>query len=221
MEDSISQLRRDYTLSGLDVDEVAADPVRQFQAWFDQAQQPIAAGQVPDWMEANAMTLSTCDADGMPTSRIVLLKGVDEGRFLFYTNYDSTKAAAMAANPRVSLCFYWPHLQRQVRIEGTVSQTDRETSRRYYHTRPRGSQLGAHVSPQSRVVDSRAFLEKRMESLEAEYPEGTLVPLPDNWGGYAVTPTAFEFWQGRSNRLHDRISYTLAEGAWKVERLAP
>ena len=213
---SLDQMRKNYSMAGLSRQEVDSDPLVQFGRWFAEANQP----DLPDWVEVNAMNLATCDPSGRVTSRIVLLKGIDRGRIFFYTNYDSTKGQQMAANPHVSLCLHWAHLQRQVRIEGTVTKAERSQSEDYFHSRPRGSQLGAHVSQQSSVVSSRQALESRMEELRATY-EGQTVPCPDNWGGYEVTPTRFEFWQGRPSRLHDRICYRRDNNAWVIERLSP
>lgn len=213
---SIDQMRKNYTLGGLLEKDTQDDPVVQFQIWFEQS-----STNVPEWFEPNAMTLSTSTPGGDVTSRIVLLKGIEQKKFLFYTNYESAKGDQMRANPKVSLCFYWPHLQRQIRIEGTVEKVPREMSREYFHSRPRDSQLGAHVSQQSSVIASRDVLEKTMADLSAKYPEGTKIPLPDNWGGYAVTPKTFEFWQGRTSRLHDRLVYEANGSDWTIKRLSP
>ena len=203
-------------MAGLHKQELDSDPLVQFGRWFEAANQP----DLPDWVEINAMTLATSDPAGQVTSRIVLLKGIDRGRLFFYTNYDSTKGQQMAANPHVSLCIHWPHLQRQVRIEGTATKAERGQSEDYFHSRPRDSQLGAHVSQQSSVVSSRQQLEARMQELRAAY-KGQTVPCPDNWGGYEVTPNHFEFWQGRPSRLHDRICYRRDNDNWIIERLSP
>ncbi len=214
---SIEQMRKTYSMSGLSQKDVNPDPLVQFQLWFEQARQP----DLPDWMEVNAMTLSTADPRGQVTSRVVLLKGLESGKLLFYTNYESTKAQQMQANPRVSLCFLWPHLQRQVRVEGRVSKTDRVQSENYFRTRPRDSQLGAHVSRQSSQVESREVLEQRFAELEATYVDQE-VPCPEDWGGYEVEASQFEFWQGRPGRLHDRLCYRRGDhGDWKIFRLAP
>ncbi|NND98186.1 MAG: pyridoxamine 5'-phosphate oxidase [Pirellulaceae bacterium] len=213
---SIEKMRKNYTMAGLRKKDVDPDPWVQFKNWFHQARQD----DLPDWVEVNAMTLSTTDGKGGISSRVVLFKGADEGRLFFYTNYQSVKAQQMAACPTVSLCFFWPHLQRQVRIVGTVEKTDRQRSQQYFATRPRGSQLGAHTSEQSSVVESREVLQQRMDDLEKQYADQE-VPCPDDWGGYEVTPEHFEFWQGRESRLHDRICYRHNQDGWTIHRLAP
>lgn len=213
---TFDQMRKSYQLSGLLEHEVHADPIEQFHRWFHEAK----TEDVPSWLELNAMTLATADASGNVTSRIVLLKGIDQGRFCFFTNYRSAKARQMDENPSVSLCFLWPHLERQIRITGTVAKTSRETSIAYFHSRPRGSQLGAHLSQQSSTIPNRTALEQELKRFEAEY-EGREVPCPEFWGGYAVTPSEIEFWQGRENRLHDRIVYHKASDQWTISRLAP
>jgi pyridoxamine 5'-phosphate oxidase len=213
---SISKMRKSYTKSGLDQNDVDADPMVQFQRWFQEAQQP----DLPDWLEVNAMTLSTCDLTGNVSSRILLLKGIEQGRFRFFTNYQSSKARQLDSNPHVSLCVFWPHCERQVRVVGSVTKTSREVSSEYFHSRPRESQLGALVSRQSEVVESREQLQRRIDELDAEYA-GREIPCPDNWGGYDVNPTVIEFWQGRPGRLHDRIEYQRAEHGWRIQRLSP
>ncbi|MEO9594700.1 pyridoxamine 5'-phosphate oxidase [Rhodopirellula bahusiensis] len=216
---AMGQMRKNYSLGGLHENDAKSDPLVQFQSWFEEALE-----DVPSWFEPNAMTLSTSGPSGDITSRIVLLKGVEEKKFLFYTNYDSTKGSQMRANPRVSLCLFWPHCQRQVRIQGTVDKVSREMSETYFHSRPSDSQLGAHVSQQSSVIDSREAMESSLEQLKARYPEGTQIPLPENWGGYAVTPMSFEFWQGRPSRLHDRLVYkrhNADSNDWVMQRLSP
>ncbi|MCM2372241.1 pyridoxamine 5'-phosphate oxidase [Aporhodopirellula aestuarii] len=235
----IDQMRRNYTLGGLLEKDVDPDPMVQFHHWFNEAaghqataDQAAAEAEdatpsgIPPWFEPNAMTLATATPEGVVSSRIVLLKGVEQAQFVFFTNYDSIKSEQIAVNPVVSLCFFWPHLQRQVLIAGRAERISRQRSETYFHSRPRESQLGAHASTQSSVIESREFLESRMEDLAKQYPEGTTIPLPDNWGGFAVTPTQIEFWQGRASRLHDRIVYQRPLDQppgtpWKISRLSP
>jgi pyridoxamine 5'-phosphate oxidase len=213
---SIDQMRENYSLAGLSRQEVDEDPLVQFAHWFEQANQP----DLPDWVEINAMTLATSSPGGHVSSRIVLLKGIDQGKLSFFTNYESTKGQQIGANPMVSLCIHWPHLQRQVRVEGTVTKSERAQSEDYFHARPRGSQLGAHVSQQSAVVANRQALDDRMSDLESQYADQR-VPCPSNWGGYEVRPDIIEFWQGRSSRLHDRLRYRRDADGWVIERLSP
>ena len=207
-------MRKEYTQRALDITDVATDPVQQFTQWFDEA----TKSQVP---EANAMHLATVSATGKPSGRIVLLKGIEDQKFLFYTNYQSRKGQEMTHTPYVSLTFFWPELERQVRIEGTVSQVDQQISTDYFHSRPRDSQIGAWTSPQSEPIENRSVLDERKETFTQQFA-GQEVPKPPHWGGYAVTPEAVEFWQGRRSRLHDRIFYQLThEGQWHIQRLAP
>jgi pyridoxamine 5'-phosphate oxidase len=209
-----ADLRKEYTLATLDEDSVDADPIRQFTTWLDAAE---AAG-VP---EPNAMTVATATPDGAVSARILLLRGLDERGFVFYTNYDSRKGRELAANPRAALVFHWPQLERQVRVEGPVERVTREESAAYFRTRPRGSRIGAWASPQSQVIASRHVLEVDWSRIEAAHP-GEDVPLPPYWGGYRVVPTTIEFWQGRPNRLHDRLRYRRSpDGGWLLDRLAP
>jgi pyridoxamine 5'-phosphate oxidase len=167
------------------------------------------------------MTLATIAANGRPKARIVLLKEVDDRGMVFYTNYNSQKGQDLAAHPMASVVFFWDLQQRQVRVEGRVEKVSQETSERYYQSRPKGSQIGAAASPQSQVIPERGLLEERVEALEKQYAEQDKLPLPEDWGGYRLVPDYFEFWQGRSSRLHDRICYRLVGGTWKRERLAP
>lgn len=211
---SIADLRREYTLNGLAEFEMEADPVNQFQVWFDQA---VEAKLI----EPNAMTLATAESDGIPSARIVLLKSFDEHGFVFFTNYLSAKGKQLTTNPRGALVFYWVELERQVRVVGDVEKTSREESAAYFHSRPRDSQIGAHVSHQGEVIASRQELEKLQVELVERF-EGREVPLPDYWGGFRLVPATVEFWQGRPNRLHDRVRFTRELGqTWKRERLCP
>ncbi|MCX4747293.1 pyridoxamine 5'-phosphate oxidase [Kitasatospora sp. NBC_01287] len=208
-------MRRQYAEEGLAEPDLAPDPVTQFCRWFAQAER---AGVV----EPNAMVLSTADAEGRPSARTVLLKGFDQRGFVFFTNYGSRKGAELTANPHASLLFPWHPIQRQVIISGAVERTGRDETAAYFRTRPHGSQLGAWASEQSSPVASREVLEQRFAELATRYPEGEGVPVPPFWGGYRVVPRSVEFWQGRPNRLHDRLRYTAAEGGgWTVERLCP
>lgn len=217
MTTNIAELRQDYQLKSLDINDVAENPFIQFAKWFDEA----LTSQI---LEPNAMTLATVSAEGKPSARIVLLKGIDtEGYgFLFYTNYESRKGKDMAENPHVALCFNWLDLQRQIRIEGIVEKIPGVQSDNYFKTRPKMSQLGALASPQSQRVPDRTFLEENFNHLIEKYAHTERVPRPENWGGYVVKPAMLEFWQGRRSRLHDRICYFKQEnGSWKIERLAP
>jgi pyridoxamine 5'-phosphate oxidase len=212
--DHISRLRKEYTRTGLDESDAAPDPIEQFRGWFDDA---LAAGL----HEPNAMTLATATPEGRPSARIVLIKGFDERGFVFYTNYGGRKARELEANPHCALVFYWGELERQVRVEGRVSRISETESDAYFAGRPRGSQLGAWASEQSRPIDSRVALDRRLREFERGY-QGREIPRPPFWGGYRVEPEAIEFWQGRENRLHDRLLYRRsADGGWKRERLQP
>ena len=212
--DHVARLRKEYTRAGLKESDAAPDPIAQFRRWFGEA---LAA----DLHEPNAMTLASATPDGRPSARVVLLKGFDERGFVFYTNYEGRKGRELEDNPRCALVFYWGELERQVRVEGRASRVSEEESDGYFKSRPRGSRLGAWVSEQSRPVESRDALEKRLRGLEAEY-EGREVPRPHFWGGYRVEPEVIEFWQGRENRLHDRLVYRRSEGGgWRRERLQP
>lgn len=210
----MGSLRGDYTARGLRRADLDSDPIRQFTLWFtDAAQAGIR--------DANAMSLATATRDGEPSVRIVLLKGFDERGFVFFTNHASEKGKQLEANPRAALAFYWVQLERQIRIAGTVERTSREESEHYFRSRPQGSQLGAWVSRQSEVIDSRQILDARLAKMTERYAKGE-IPLPPHWGGYRVKPTVIEFWQGRPNRLHDRFRYTRqSKGSWLIDRLAP
>ena len=210
---SLANLRNDYTRGALLEAEAPADPLDLFQRWFAEAQ----AAQVP---EPNAMTLATVDASGQPTARIMLLKGLEDGRFVFFSNYESRKGRELAAQPRACLLFFWAALERQVRIEGGVHRIDAAASAAYFSIRPRASRIGAWASPQSSVIDSRETLDRRYAECESRFA-GTEPPCPSQWGGYALAPEQIEFWQGRASRLHDRLRYSKAESLWRRERLAP
>ena len=209
----LAGLRKDYSLAGLTEEDLDPDPLKQFQLWFEQAQ--AAMGHEP-----NAMTVATATAGGEPSARILLLKGLDYG-FLFYTNYLSQKGQHLGENPRAELLFYWPELERQVRVNGSVEQIAREMTEAYYRSRPRGSQIGAAVSPQSSVIDSRGVIEDAYARFENELGERE-PELPEHWGGYRVVPNSIEFWQGPISRLHDRLRYQRnPDNTWRIERLAP
>jgi len=211
---TLADMRRDYASRALNEEDAGADPIRQFHVWFDEA----LKSQLTD---ANAMTLATASATGEPSARIVLLKGADESGFVFYTNYDSAKGRDLAANPRASLLFFWPELERQVRITGSVAKTTMAESDAYFHSRPVDSQISAAISQQSRVVRDRSELEARYAAAREKY-QGAIVALPSNWGGYRVSPDRVEFWQGRKSRLHDRLVYTKQPGgSWSRARLEP
>jgi pyridoxamine 5'-phosphate oxidase len=210
---SLADLRKSYTRSSLSRSSVDPDPISQFRLWMDEA----LAAQLP---EPNAMSLATCGADGRPSSRIVLIKGVDARGFSFFSNYESHKGRDLAANPHAALLFHWVELERQVRIEGRVEKLPEAESDAYYHSRPLDSRIGAWASEQSRELSSRAALVARAAQFAARY--GLNPPRPPHWGGYLLAPDAIEFWQGRPSRLHDRIAYTRQEdGAWRIARLAP
>ena len=211
--DHAARLRKEYTRAGLTESDADTDPIAQFRRWFGEA---LAA----DLHEPNAMILATATPDGRPSARVVLLKGFDERGLVFYTNYEGRKGAELEANPYCALVFYWAELERQVRVEGHARRVTEKEADEYFRSRPRGSQLGARVSEQSRPVGGREALEEKLRWLEAEY-EGREVLRPQFWGGYRVEPDSIEFWQGRENRLHDRLLYRLSDGEWGRERLQP
>lgn len=208
----IQDIRREYTREKLDVEHTREDAYEQFSYWFDEA---VKA----EIQEVNAMVLSSLGDNDRISSRVVLLKGIEDG-FVFYTNYESRKGEELAAHPMASLCFFWPQLERQIRIEGRVGKVAPSTSDEYFQSRPYGSQLGAHASPQSREIDNSGVLNQRLNELASKYPEGK-VPRPEQWGGYCLKADYMEFWQGRPNRLHDRIAYELTNNRWNRHRLAP
>jgi pyridoxamine 5'-phosphate oxidase len=214
MPTSIADLRRDYARATLNDEDVAPDPIRQFERW-------LADAQRAEVIEPNAMTLATATPDGQPSARMVLLKGLDERGFAFYTDYRSRKAAELEGNPRAALVVYWGELERQVRITGPVARVSADESEAYYRSRPLGSRVGAWASHQSQVLDSRAALEQRWAELAERYATAE-PPWPPHWGGYRVMPEEIEFWQGRRSRLHDRIVYRrVADSGWRRDRLSP
>jgi len=230
---ALADTRREYALGGLKRADLDANPVAQFEQWFDRASgrsrwRKIGIALYKLWhailghapIDVNAMVLATVDQTGRPSTRAVLLKGVDERGFVFYTNYDSRKGLELAENPNGALTFYWPDLERQVCVAGRVSKTSREESEAYFKSRPRGSRLATWASNQRDVAKDRAALDAKWDEMAAKFPGD--VPLPPNWGGYVLQPERIEFWQGRPNRLHDRFCYTRQpDNSWKLERLAP
>lgn len=210
---TLADLRKDYSLAGLVEKDLARDPFRQFEKWFQETE----ASKLP---EPNAMILATAARDGRPGARTVLLKGVDGRGFVFYTNYESRKGRDLDGNPRATLLFPWFPIERQVIVEGAVTRVAREESEAYFHSRPRPSQLAAWAAPQSAIISGRPVLEESMKALEKKYA-GQEVPLPPQWGGFRVSPETVEFWQGRRSRLHDRLRYRREKDGWVVERLAP
>ncbi len=213
MKSDISALRNEYSKSTLSDSELSSDPFVQFDQWFKEA---INSDQI----EPNAMIVGTVDQYDQPTQRTVLLKDYGKEGFVFYTNYKSRKGTQLENNPKINLLFPWYHLQRQVIISGTVTKVSKEDSESYFHSRPRGSQLSAFVSNQSEEIPSRKEIESRLQKAEEDFKDKE-IPLPDNWGGYLVTPSSFEFWQGRENRLHDRFFFERENEHWKISRLAP
>ena len=215
MDRNVADLRQNYTYGGLLEEDIKADPIHQFSIWFQDATEA-------DLLEPNAMTLATADADGKPSARIVLLKDYSDRGFVFYTNYESNKSQQLAANPQAALVFFWDKLERQVRIEGKVAKISPTESDDYFHSRPLGSQIGAWVSDQSRVINDREVLETKQRKLEQQYQNSEQIPRPEHWGGWRVIPQTIEFWQGRPSRLHDRLVYNLqSDGTWQISRLAP
>ncbi len=211
--EEIQKLREDYSKSSLDIKDVESDPIIQFQIWLDEAME----SKIP---EPNAMSLATVDGKGIPHNRIVLLKGIEKGRFVFYSNYLSDKGKEISGNQNVAICFLWKELERQVRIEGKATKMSRSESEEYFKTRPVKSQIGALASEQSSEIHDRQILEDRFEELNQKYADGN-VPMPENWGGYLIKPDSLEFWQGRRSRLHDRIKFIQAGDKWNIKRLSP
>ncbi len=211
---SLADIRKDYILHSLSEKDIAADPFRQFAIWWQEA-------ETAEILEVNAMTLATASAEGVPSARIVLLKGYDERGFVFFTNYESYKGKDILENPRACLVFFWKELERQVRITGIIEKVSAAESDEYYNSRPEGSRIGAWVSPQSQTIEGREWLEENERKYKAIFADKPIT-RPAHWGGYRVKPVKIEFWQGRSSRLHDRIQFTLQEtGSWLIERLAP
>jgi len=211
---NIANLRENYTKLTLDEADISADPIALFEKWFDEA-------LADNINEPNAFTLATTDNSGQPNARVVLLKGIEDGEFLFYTNYQSTKGQELISNSRAAMVFLWHEHERQIRIQGEVCLVNEERSTDYFHSRPRGSQIGAHVSHQSTVISSREIIENKLIEITAMFQNEEIIPKPQEWGGFAIKPVNIEFWQGRPSRLHDRIRYRLADGQWIIERLSP
>lgn len=214
MQQSIADMRKNYSQKALSETDVSPDPIQQFGVWWKEA-----VNSTID--EPNVMTLATASADGVPAARIVLLKGFDQDGFSFYTNYNSYKGQQLTENPKACLVFFWKELERQVRITGLVSRAQHAQSDEYFNSRPEASRIGAIVSPQSQVIESREWLDQQYGKIKQQL-EGSTIQRPSYWGGYIVKPVIIEFWQGRPSRMHDRIQYSLLEnGSWKIERLAP
>lgn len=211
---SLTDLRSEYSKGALDENSVAGDPVVQFEKWFHEAVRAKVS-------EPSAMMLASVTEAGLPSARVVLLKGIEEGCFQFYTNHQSRKGKELDEHPVCALTFFWPELERQVRIEGTAGRIDEETATAYFQSRPRESQVGAWASPQSAVISGRAILEERVKEIEKRFDGQKVLPKPKQWGGYRVEPHWIEFWQGRVGRLHDRILYSRDDKGWKISRLAP
>ena len=211
---SLSEIRKEYSRGVLDEGGAAKDPLAQFEKWFQEA----IKAEIP---EPSAMNLATVSENGLPSSRIVLLKGIEGGSFVFYTNYQSRKGNQLDESPVCALTFFWPELERQVRIEGTAKRMPEDASIAYFQSRPRDSQVGAWASPQSTIIANRNILEERVKEIEKRFKGQPVLPKPKQWGGFRVEPHWIEFWQGRQSRLHDRILYSRTDKGWKINRLAP
>lgn len=211
---TLSKLRMEYSKASLDISTIASNPIEQFENWFHESLEAKV-------LEPNAMNLSTINEHNRPSSRIVLLKGIEQNKFIFYTNYQSSKGRELSNNPACALTFFWPELERQIRIEGIADRVDEIRSERYFQSRPRGAQIGAWTSPQSSIIENRHILEERILQMEKKFEGQALLPKPNQWGGYQVEPLIIEFWQGRPNRLHDRIQFSKVDSDWKIHRLAP
>jgi pyridoxamine 5'-phosphate oxidase len=211
---NIANIRKDYRKATLDISSVDRDPMKQFEKWFGEALEA-------EVIEPNAMNLATVNHDGRPSSRVVLLKGLENNQFLFYTNYQSRKGKELENHPACALTFFWPELERQVRVEGIASRVTGDQSDLYFKSRPRESQLGAWASPQSAMIESRSILEQRFREMEERFKQNPVLPRPNQWGGFQIEPFEMEFWQGGPGRLHDRIQYVKVDNVWKIFRLAP
>jgi pyridoxamine 5'-phosphate oxidase len=211
---TLSELRNEYSKASLDVSSLYYDPIKQFEKWFHEALNAKV-------LEPNAMNLATINENNRPSSRIVLLKGIENNQFLFYTNYQSVKGRELDHNPACALTFFWPELERQVRVEGIAERIDEKRSTEYFQSRPRGAQVGAWASPQSSIIENRNILEERAQQIEKKFEGVEKLPKPNQWGGYQINPVVIEFWQGRANRLHDRIQFSRIDNVWKIHRLAP
>lgn len=214
MQTTFQQIREEYKQATLQIADVDPDPIVQFGLWFDQA---VASGL----REPNAMTLATCGLDGEPSARIVLLKGLADSGFVFFTNYHSAKGRQLKENPKAALVFFWNELERQVRVSGMVKKVPREESEQYFAQRPLLAQIGATISPQSEIIPGREWLEERFARAQVEFTGQNPPARPEAWGGYVVEPRTIEFWQGRQSRLHDRLRYSRENGEWRIDRLAP
>ncbi len=214
MNNNIADLRENYSKAKLDRSALVDDPILQFKAWFDN----VLSSKI---IEPNAMTISTVNESGVPSSRVVLLKEITETGIVFYTNYNSDKAQDLESNPNIAVNFLWKEIERQVRIQGLATKISRDRSEAYYHSRPKGSQIGAWASPQSQIISDRSVLEEKQKELESQYQNTEKLPIPPHWGGYEITINMIEFWQGRPSRLHDRFRYRKEGDVWIVERVAP